>query len=98
MGHSIAKGVRQNLGSVAESNDAGYMRLFDSAGDHEGSGIIRADSQEGKIIRAAMKRALESAQATKIHRIKSSFVARLWVDAPTDVAQKSEAPFAGRGE
>ena len=91
----MAQGVRQALGSVAESNDAGNMVVFDSTGEHHGSGIIRADSAEGKIIREAMRRALTETCATKIHRVKNSYEARIWIDEPMNV-KANDAPFAGQ--
>ena len=73
----IAEGVSQALGSVAESNDAGNLLAFDSSGGRDGSLILKADSEEGKAIRAATERALSKGAGTIMHRVKNNYITKM---------------------
>ena len=59
---------------IASANDGGTMVVFDSTGDHHGSKLIKADSEEGREIR----RLVAKARATEMRRIKNTYFARLW--------------------
>ena len=90
---NIAEGVKQALGSVAESNDVGNLLVFDSSGSREGSLILRADSEEGEAIRKAIDKAMSRGAGTKMHRAKNNFVTKMWV---ADQNNTSDGPFARR--
>ena len=83
---NVAEGVSQALASVAESNDAGNMLIFDQAE----SVIIRADSPEAARIRRAIA---DAAKKTRIHRRKNTFFVPLWIQED----HSSKTPFQGQG-
>ena len=75
--------VKEPLANAASTIDAGQIASFDSADERQGSKIIKSDSEQGKIVRAAVA----SANGTQITRVKNTYQVRIWVDDGGAVAE-----------
>ena len=77
---NVAEGVDQALASVAAVNDIDNLAVFDSTGERQGSIILNGDTEEGRTIREAVRRALDKEIGSPIERIKNTYVTTLWLD------------------
>ena len=88
---NVAQGVDQSLGSVADTNDANNLVIFDK----EGSGSLPGNSPEAAAIRKAMARA---SRMTKFHRRKNTFSIPLWMQPqPKSSDRPVNTPVQRRG-
>ena len=89
---SVAEGVEQVRGSVADMNDSGNLVVFGK----DGSALIPGRTAEAAQIRKAMERC---DAATAIHRRKNNFFIPLWVQGPEpkDKSRSATSTFPRRG-
>ena len=95
---NVAEGVDQAVASVAAVNDVDNLAVFDSTGERQGSIILNGDTEEGRTIRDAVRRALDKEIGSPIERIKNTYVTTLWLDdadEPDDVDATSGFPRQG---